>query len=105
MLKRHIASNPAKCESDNATEENVSHKVNQDKTPEIIEISAKNRDGIDRLETVLKDMFLKEIFHLIMKSILRMSVRRRRLKKHTIRFERLWRVSETVCRRIFIPSI
>ena len=55
----YFASNPAKCESDNATEENVSHKVNQDKTPEIIEISAKNRDGIDRLETVLKDMFFE----------------------------------------------
>ena len=55
----YFASNPAKCESDNATEENVSHKVNQDKIPEIIEISAKNRDGIDRLETVLKDMFFE----------------------------------------------
>ena len=55
----YFASNPAKCESDNTTEENVSHKVNQDKIPEIIEISAKNRDGIDRLETVLKDMFFE----------------------------------------------
>ena len=55
----YFASNPAKCESDNNTEQNVSHKVNQDKIPEIIEISAKNRDGIDRLETVLKDMFFE----------------------------------------------
>lgn len=35
----------------------------------IIEVSAKKNHGINEFETVLKDMFLQEIFHLMMKSI------------------------------------